>query len=69
MLENPRAARVRTIRKLSQRNERRETGRFLLEGPQAVREALETTVAAAAWTGPDAAGFRETWRACSAQPS
>ena len=33
----------------------------------AVREALETTVAAAAWTGPDAADFRETWRACSAQ--
>ncbi|MGO1413618.1 MAG: TrmH family RNA methyltransferase [Microbacterium gubbeenense] len=40
MLENPRAARVRTIRKLSQRTVRRETGRFLLEGPQAVREAL-----------------------------
>ncbi|WP_029150688.1 TrmH family RNA methyltransferase [Microbacterium indicum] len=40
MLENPRAARVRTIRKLSQRSERRDTGRFLLEGPQAVREAL-----------------------------
>jgi len=40
MLENPRAARVKTIRKLSQRNERRDTGRFLLEGPQAVREAL-----------------------------
>ena len=35
----------------------------------AVREALETTVAAAAWTGPDAADFRETRRACSAQPS
>lgn len=40
MLENPRAARVRTIRKLSQRSARRETGQFLLEGPQAVREAL-----------------------------
>ncbi|WP_221585638.1 RNA methyltransferase [Microbacterium sp. G2-8] len=40
MLENPRAARVRTIRKLGQRSSRRETGRFLLEGPQAVREAL-----------------------------
>ncbi|WP_156760397.1 TrmH family RNA methyltransferase [Microbacterium karelineae] len=40
MLENPRAARVKTIRKLGQRNARRETGRFLLEGPQAVREAL-----------------------------
>lgn len=40
MLENPRAARVRTIRKLAQRSNRRETGRFLLEGPQAVREAL-----------------------------
>ncbi|MGI6878597.1 TrmH family RNA methyltransferase [Microbacterium sp. gxy059] len=40
MLENPRAARVRTVKKLAQRSERRETGRFLLEGPQAVREAL-----------------------------
>ncbi|MTE23173.1 TrmH family RNA methyltransferase [Microbacterium sp. ZXX196] len=40
MLENPRAARVRSIRKLGQRSARRETGRFLLEGPQAVREAL-----------------------------
>lgn len=40
MLENPRAARVKAIRKLSQRSHRRETGRFLLEGPQAVREAL-----------------------------
>ncbi|MBP2436123.1 TrmH family RNA methyltransferase [Microbacterium amylolyticum] len=40
MLENPRAPRIRNVRKLSQRNERRDTGRFLLEGPQAVREAL-----------------------------
>ena len=40
MLENPRAARVRTIRKLSQRSVRRDTGRFVLEGPQAVRDAL-----------------------------
>lgn len=40
MLENPRAARVRTVAKLAKRRHRDERGLFLLEGPQAVREAL-----------------------------
>ncbi|QAY60826.1 RNA methyltransferase [Microbacterium protaetiae] len=40
MLENPRSARVRTVAKLAKRRTRDETGLFLLEGPQAVREAL-----------------------------
>ena len=40
MLDNPRAARVRGIAKLSQREARSETGLFLLEGPQSVSEAL-----------------------------
>ena len=40
MLENPRSARVRTVAKLVKRRHRDETGLFLLEGPQAVREAL-----------------------------
>ncbi|HKT57351.1 MAG TPA: RNA methyltransferase substrate-binding domain-containing protein, partial [Microbacterium sp.] len=40
MLENPRSARVRTVAKLTKRTARAETGLFLLEGPQAVREAL-----------------------------
>lgn len=40
MLENPRAARVRSVAKLAAKAERAESGRFLLEGPQAVTEAL-----------------------------
>lgn len=40
MLENPRSPRVRAAAKLAKRSAREETGLFLLEGPQAVREAL-----------------------------
>ncbi len=40
MLENPRSPRVRAVAKLSKRAARQETGLFLLEGPQAAREAL-----------------------------
>ena len=40
MLENPRSPRVRAVAKLAKRSARDETGLFLLEGPQAVREAL-----------------------------
>ena len=40
MLENPRAARVRAVARLAVRRHRAESGEFLLEGPQALREAL-----------------------------
>ncbi|GAB3604315.1 TrmH family RNA methyltransferase [Microbacterium aureliae] len=40
MLENPRSPRVRAVAKLTKRTARQETGLFLLEGPQAAREAL-----------------------------
>jgi RNA methyltransferase, TrmH family len=40
MLDNPRSPRVRAVAKLSKRDARVETGLFLLEGPQAVSEAL-----------------------------
>ncbi|QEW00393.1 RNA methyltransferase [Microbacterium caowuchunii] len=40
MLENPRSPRVRAVAKLAKRSAREETGLFLLEGPQAVREAI-----------------------------
>lgn len=40
MLENPRSPRVRAVAKLTKRSARAETGLYLLEGPQAVREAL-----------------------------
>jgi TrmH family RNA methyltransferase len=40
MLENPRSAQVRSIAHLAKRSARDESGVFLLEGPQAVREAL-----------------------------
>ncbi|MFV0252487.1 MAG: TrmH family RNA methyltransferase [Beutenbergiaceae bacterium] len=41
MLENPRSPRVRAVAKLAKRSARKESGRYLLEGPQAVREALK----------------------------
>jgi TrmH family RNA methyltransferase len=40
MLENPRSPRVRAVAKLAKKPARVETGMFLLEGPQAVAEAL-----------------------------
>ena len=40
MIDNPRSPRVRAVAKLARRNARAETGLFLLEGPQAVSEAL-----------------------------
>lgn len=40
MLDNPRSPRVRGVAKLRKRDARSETGLFLLEGPQAVAEAL-----------------------------
>jgi RNA methyltransferase, TrmH family len=40
VLENPRSPRVRAVAKLGKRSARQETGLFLLEGPQAAREAL-----------------------------
>ncbi|WP_309620260.1 RNA methyltransferase [Salinibacterium sp.] len=41
MIDNPRSPRVRAVAKLAKRDARSETGFFLLEGPQAVAEALE----------------------------
>ncbi len=40
MIDNPRSPRVRSVAKLAKRNAREETGLFLVEGPQAVVEAL-----------------------------
>ncbi|GGR32384.1 MULTISPECIES: RNA methyltransferase [Agromyces] len=40
MLENPRSPRVRAVAKLAKKAARQESGRFLLEGPQSVGEAL-----------------------------
>src|SRR5690606_10492374 len=40
MIENPRAPRIRAVAKLVKRAARSETGLFLVEGPQAVGEAL-----------------------------
>ena len=40
MLDNPRSPRVRAVAKLAKREPRTTTGLFLLEGPQAVSEAL-----------------------------
>ncbi len=40
MIDNPRSPRVRAVAKLAKREARSTTGLFLLEGPQAVAEAL-----------------------------
>ena len=40
ILDNPKAERVRRMRELTQTKGRRRHGRFLIEGPQAVREAV-----------------------------
>ncbi len=40
MIDNPRSPRIRAVAKLQKREARSETGLFLLEGPQAVAEAL-----------------------------
>lgn len=40
MIDNPRSPRIRAVTKLHQKAARSETGLFLLEGPQAVAEAL-----------------------------
>ncbi|NNM44665.1 TrmH family RNA methyltransferase [Knoellia koreensis] len=39
-LTNPRSDRVKSVRALSRRSVREKTGRFLVEGPQGVREAV-----------------------------
>jgi TrmH family RNA methyltransferase len=40
MIDNPRSSRIRAVTKLHKREARSETGLFLLEGPQAIAEAL-----------------------------
>lgn len=40
MLDNPRADRVKAVRSLAKRSVRMRTGRFVVEGPQGVREAV-----------------------------
>jgi RNA methyltransferase, TrmH family len=40
VIDNPRSPRVRSVAKLAKKDARAETGLFLLEGPQAVSEAL-----------------------------
>ena len=52
LMSNPRADRVRDVAKLAGRSSRLKTGRFLAEGPQAVREALSAHRTAAASGGP-----------------
>jgi len=41
VIDNPRSPRVRAAAKLAKKNQRVETGLFLIEGPQAVAEALQ----------------------------
>ncbi len=41
VIDNPRSPRVRAAAKLAKKNQRTESGLFLIEGPQAVAEALQ----------------------------
>lgn len=43
LLSNPKADRVKTVARLATRQGRKSTGNFLVEGPQAVREALKAS--------------------------
>lgn len=45
LLTNPRADRVKAVRALTSRSVRRRSGTFLVEGPQAVREAVASPTA------------------------
>ena len=42
VIENPRSPRVRAVAKLAKKSRRTEAGMFLVEGPQAVRELLQS---------------------------
>src|SRR5690554_2348823 len=44
MLDNPKAPRVKRVAALARKKERLETGRLMVEGPQAVRELLSYRV-------------------------
>jgi RNA methyltransferase, TrmH family len=54
-LSNPRAERVKSVRALTGRSARSRQGRFLAEGPQAVREAVAAGAALELYTTLDAA--------------
>jgi len=54
-LSDPRSARVRRLRRLTRRAARAEEGRFLVEGAQAVREAVRGAVVHELLATPDAA--------------
>jgi TrmH family RNA methyltransferase len=58
-MANPRAERVRAVRRLADAPGRRRAGAFLVEGPQAVREALAEAVADAGGGGRP--GVREAF--------
>jgi TrmH family RNA methyltransferase len=58
-LSNPRSDRVRAVARLAGRSARQRAGRFVVEGPQAVREAVHEAVIldrAGRASGPGAAG-------------
>jgi TrmH family RNA methyltransferase len=54
LLSNPRSDRVKAVARLSGRSARLRAGRFAVEGPQAVREAVSHTVDARAGVPPTA---------------
>lgn len=55
ILGNPDSERVRKVRRLSRRPARERVGRFVVEGPQAVREAVAAGAAVELYATPDAA--------------
>ncbi|HYN29055.1 MAG TPA: RNA methyltransferase [Dermatophilaceae bacterium] len=61
MLTNPRSERVRSVRALTRRSVRSRTGRFVVDGPQGVREALR-------YAGPDVLDLYVTPAAVARHP-
>jgi TrmH family RNA methyltransferase len=66
LLSNPRSDRVKAVARLSGRSARLRAGRFVVEGPQAVREAVAHTVEAAAGPGPIPGAVRELYATADA---
>lgn len=64
LLSNPRSDRIRALRALAGRSVRNRAGRFLIEGPQAAREAVRSRLAhELLMTNEARQRYREIWQA------
>ena len=75
VIANPKAERIRRVAELAERKGRKRAGRFLVEGPQSVRELLtwhpdivRDLYVEAIGTEPDAPFLTIRWRRWQARP-